>query len=222
MGFFGFGKPASKPTSGVFRFGDSSTHTPEEYGYLSVRVGFQSAVEQTNALFGEGTMGATLGVAQAIRRVRYAADIYTTMLEVGVYMWHAASMLKVNGQVMARISKGVQDCLTDMRAPNGKPLDQDFKDFLLQQAYKFALALEKDVEIGSSVPPDTYQAEPLPSTALLIDILLKSNSEDSVVVSKWREEMHSPAGMWLWHVIEDSTLASMSALSKAICVTYVK
>lgn len=80
-------------------------HTPEKYGYLSVRVGSQSAIEQNNALFLDGAIGSTLGIAQAIKRVRFAADIYTTMLEVGVYMWHAASVLKVNGEVMARIAQ---------------------------------------------------------------------------------------------------------------------
>ncbi|MEY4751032.1 MAG: hypothetical protein RIQ60_3246 [Pseudomonadota bacterium] len=197
MGIFGFGKSGPTPNAGKFRFGDGSTHTPEEYGYLSVRVGSQTAVEQTNAVFGEGTLGSSLGLAAAVNRVRFAADIYTTMLEVGVYLWHAASMLKVNGEVMARIAKGVRHCLSDMRAPNGKPLEEDFKEFLLHQAYNFAIALQKDVELGSTLPLGVYRPEPLPSTALLVDMLLRSNSEDAAEVAAWREEMKSPAGVWV-------------------------
>jgi len=144
------------------------------------------------------------------------------MLYVGVYLWYAASMLKVEGQVVARISKGIRDCLTDMRMPDGNPLDQEFKEFLLQQAHNFAVAIDKDVQVGSDLPEDAYRRDPLPSAALLLDMLLRGNSADPADVSAWREELKSPAGVWLWHSIEESTLASMNVLRKTLQVCYVK
>ena len=220
MGLLDFIKTQPKPAGSRFAFADGSTYSPEEYGYLAVRVGSQSAVAQTNACFGEGTIGASLGLAEAIRGVRFAADIYTTMLEVAVYMWYAASILKVKGDVMARITKGARDGLSELIAPNGRRLDTDLKEALVQQAYAFVIAIEKDVEIGSTRDPGVLQTQSLPSTALLLDFLLRGNSDDASVVNKWRTELTTSSGLWIQDAIESSTLASMQTLNKGLRVRF--
>jgi hypothetical protein len=185
MALFGFRKTAPASDTPRFVFADGATLSLEQYGYLAVRNGSNTAVLLVNECFGEGTIGAKLGLAKAIAKVRFAADIYTNMLEVAIYLWHAVGILRVNGEVVERISKGILDCLGDLRAPNGHPLDQDFKEFLLRQAYNFTTALEKDADEAATRSAGVFYPQPLPSSALWLDILHRSNSDDQTTVEAW-------------------------------------
>ena len=220
MGLFGFGAAPSKPVEEKFIFATGEALTPEQYGYLAVRLGYQSAVEQVDAWFGEGTLGASLGLAKAIRNARFAADVYTAMLEVGVYLWYAASMLRVTSAVMERASMGVRDCLGNLRDPHGRALEPDFTEFLLQQAYGFALLVEKDGDELVNWDAGVIRVHPLPSTALLLDILHRSNSADPLDIEKWKLEQHTAAGTWLRLSIDSSTRVSIEILEKEFRIRF--
>jgi hypothetical protein len=195
--------------------------SPEEYGYMALRLGSESAIRFVNECLGEGTFAASLTLARAVRSVRFAADIYSTTMEVGIYLWYAASVLKVDGETMARVAKGVSDGLAGIIAPNGEALDAKFREFLLQQAYSFALAFEKDERDSLSTDSaPTYRPSPLPSTALLLDILHRSNSNDPQVLKQMAEDQSSPQGLWLRNMIESSTLATVTALAREFRIKY--
>jgi hypothetical protein len=205
---------------GSFVFADGSRRTPEEYGYLAVRVGYQAATEQTDALFAPDVQSAKLGLAQAIQKVRFPSDIYICMLEVGVYLWHAAMQPDVDHALIQRVMKGVEDCIQEIRSPNGQPLEPEFKALLLNLARRFSIEIAKDVEEGSARSSNTFHQNALPSTELLLGVLMKGSSNEPSVIESWRKELATPSGLWLKHMIEDSTLASMQLLRKKLAVCY--
>jgi hypothetical protein len=126
MSIFGLGKPQKPTDAGAFVFADGSRCSPQEYGYLAVSVGFNSAMEETDALFGPGTMGEQLRLGQAIHRARFPADIYVCTLLVGIYLWHAASQVNVSDAVVQRVVAGIGDGFKNIKAPNGSLIEGEF------------------------------------------------------------------------------------------------
>jgi hypothetical protein len=221
VGIFGFSKSTGTSSCGPrFVFANGTSHSPEEYGYLALQVGFQSAMTLVTEWFAKGSSGESLGLAKAVQEVRFPADVYTTMLEVGAYLWHAASSPEVDGAVIARVVKGVADGLAEVRMPSGQPLDAQTKESLLQHAKRFAAAIEQDVNKSTAAGEGTYRAAPLPSTALLLDMLRRSHSKDAAVIEQWKAELNSVTGVWLWNSIEASTLATMSSLARDLKVRF--
>ena len=221
MGWLGFGNKSQNSTGGTFIFPNDSRLSPEEYGYLAVGLGIECATEQTTSLFIEDSFGASLGLTQAIRKIRFSADIYTTTLEIGIYLWYAVEVLGVNDAVLKRIGKGIQDFLITLRTPNGQPLETEFIELLVSLANRFSIAIKKDVEIQMTHSPGVFRPQPLPSTALLLDLLISSNSNDPMVQEQWRKELSGPMKLWLQSMIEASTLGSMKSLSQVQNVRYV-
>lgn len=208
------------PDRGVFVFADGSRHSPEKYGYMAVGIGWQAGTKATDALFGQDTMGQTLTLARAVRKVRFASDIYFATLEIGIYIWYAASLDNVDHQVMPCIYKGVVDGLGDIRAPNGQPLETDFKALLVDLAKQFAVSVERDVEQCAKRERGAFYPNALPSTDLLLDVLIKGNTNDRVAMQTWRDELATPAGVWLKHMIEASTLGTIEALRDKLAVRF--
>ena len=113
--------------------------------------------------------------------------------------------------------------LGDVRSPNTKPLEQRFKDFLVQQVYAFTIALQEDEEQLINMLPNEFRPRALPSTARLLDILCQSYSDDPSQIAVWRNELDvAPAGWWVRGMFEASTSANKSVLSKELDIQFVE
>jgi hypothetical protein len=223
MGFFGFGKNKTTSNGPTFTFFDGRTTTPEEYGYVAVKTCCRQANGYIDEWFGVNTLGYDLGLAKAIERVRFGADIYTAMLYAGIYLYHAICNLHVDEIVVERIKKGFDDCLGDLIAPNGQKLDASFKIHLRQLAFSFINVLNQDVQEGADADPASYNIKSAPSTNALLDIIIKANSEgvSASTIQEWKNEINtSPSGWWLRRSIDDTTMAAMVVMIRDGKITY--
>jgi hypothetical protein len=215
MGFFGFGKSAP-----AFTFAGGQRHTPEEFGYLSVRAGVMAAIETTNALFGPGLPSQSLGLTCSVNRIRFGADMHFAMSEVGVYIWHASSLEAVDRAILQRMYVGIGNGLRDVRTPAGNPLHADSVDGLLRFAQRVAMAISEELAAARGVPAGVYQPDPSGSTKLIVDALINTCSSTADERVQWHTELLTPAGQWLVQAMASSMLASVKVMREQLAVRF--
>jgi hypothetical protein len=207
-------------TSGKFMFSDGKSFTPEEFGYLAVRLGSQGSADDIGALFGSGQPGDALGLGKEVNKDRSGAEMIATMLSTAVYLWYAVYQLKVNEAVIGKIIKGIRDSLGDFRTDSGKGLPSEFVEFLIQILGKFTPEIQQDVIEGSGRDSGALRSIVMPSSRLFLTTLIGAYSHDQKIQNTWEDELNGAQGTMVGSLTADSSLAVMVTLSKQFQVKY--
>lgn len=205
---------------GVFRLGNGKIYTPEEYGFLAIGIGKHSGADRISETFIDSNKFNSLGLTKAIRRVRNPADIYAMTLEAGIYFWYAATVLNLKEEVIGEIVKGARTSIGGMATPNGSQFDQELTSTLIKLIYKFAIAVEHDLEASRRYEVGTFRPNPLPSTALFLDVLIQSHASSLEDQAVWKNDVLSPLGFELWNSIEEATLGSIRLITEKLLITF--
>jgi hypothetical protein len=217
MSLYGFGKKMIERTSNPrFVFFTGKVLTPEEFGYAALLMSFNNSKNLTDEWFRNESIGSMLGLAAAIRKYRFGADIFTTMLHVGIYLYHAKYVLRINDAVLKRVSNGLKAGINDILYPNGKSLEEDFKVFLRQYAFNISDILLSDILDSGDADSSGLIMKTWSSTYELIGAIAKTNSEDVDVVAGWLKEINSTdmisSGLWLRQNIDNTTFSAMRVM----------
>ena len=217
-----FRKAQASPAMQVvnFRFFDGSLSTPEEYGEIACKVGWKGAIEEVTSTLGQNSRASGLGLCKALSRRALHAALEIQMLKTGIYLWYAASVLKVNANTVERISNGIKIAMRQFNIPGGSKFDEEFIEIFLYRAREFALKLEEDDQFLSTREIGTFTPNSLPSTELLIDHLCSATGVPESSIQDLRNEIaNSPNGWWLRNMLEASTIGNIKALSNELKVS---
>lgn len=222
MGIFSILRGKSGAEEQSFSFANGSTSTAKEFGFLAARTGLENSQQITDSWFGPDAFAARLGLASAICDRRFTADCFIAMLHAGIFVWHAQWKLRATELTLKAVQIGIADALGCVHRPSGETLTLEDKNLFLKAAVSFSRALETDIENSAKEQADAFRPGPSATAGMLLDILRRAYSSDAALVARWRDEMDSPSGIWLWQAVDNLLTATALGLQNDLRVQVVR